>query len=329
MHLATHANSWTMRRSPHGIAPDVVLQPITGFGGGYVLTNCYCVGPPDNWIMVDTGVPDTEGRTLETTRRLYGNQPAKAIVLTHAHFDHYGSAAALSDAWGAPIYIHPFDMPYVSGRDTLPPYDPTVGGFVSQLSRMFPLSGTDLGSRVRALPMDGTVPHATDWRWLHTPGHTPGHISLFRESDRTLLAGDALITVDQDSAVDAILVRRSLHGPSTFATYDWPAARASVEQLARLRPVTIATGHGEPMSGAEVPRQLEMLANQFGGRAVPSHGRYVRQPIAVDESGVRYIPDKPFDPFPVVAGAIGMAAAAGVLAALRKGSDRTRSPRSP
>ena len=48
------------------------------------------------------------------------------------------------------------------------------------------------------LPSDGTVPHLPDFKWIHTPGHTPGHISLFREKDQALIVGDAFVTVKQE-----------------------------------------------------------------------------------------------------------------------------------
>ncbi|PEE03322.1 MBL fold metallo-hydrolase, partial [Bacillus pseudomycoides] len=59
----------------------------------------------------------------------------------------------------------------------------------------FPNQGIDLGKYIHELPLDGSVPHMSEWRWVHTPGHTPGHISLFRKTDHFLIAGDAFVTV--------------------------------------------------------------------------------------------------------------------------------------
>ena len=67
------------------------------------------------------------------------------------------------------------------------------------LSFAYPNSAIDLGSRVRSLPDDGSVPHMPGWRWIHTPGHTGGHVALFRDSDRCLIAGDAFVTTRQES----------------------------------------------------------------------------------------------------------------------------------
>ncbi|WP_217582322.1 MBL fold metallo-hydrolase, partial [Lysinibacillus sp. GbtcB16] len=77
--------------------------------------------------------------------------------------------------------------------------DSTVnGGLITELSPLFPNHGINIESRVKALPADSTIPGLPEWQWVHTPGHTPGHISLFREKDRSLIAGDAFVTVKQE-----------------------------------------------------------------------------------------------------------------------------------
>ena len=81
-------------------------------------------------------------------------------------------------------------------------------GLVAKLSPLFPRHTIRIPS-VQALPSDGTVPFLEEWRWVHTPGHTPGHISLFRDKDRVLLAGDAVITVEQESLADVVIQSKS------------------------------------------------------------------------------------------------------------------------
>jgi glyoxylase-like metal-dependent hydrolase (beta-lactamase superfamily II) len=63
------------------------------------------------------------------------------------------------------------------------------------------------------LPEDGTIPGFPEWRWIHTPGHTVGHVSFFRDSDRVLIAGDALATTKQESFLAAAAQTPELHGP--------------------------------------------------------------------------------------------------------------------
>ena len=71
---------------------------------------------------------------------------------------------------------------------------------MATLSPLFPRGPIDVSERLYALPEDGSVPGMRDWKWIATPGHTDGHISLWRESDRTLISGDAVITTRQESA---------------------------------------------------------------------------------------------------------------------------------
>jgi glyoxylase-like metal-dependent hydrolase (beta-lactamase superfamily II) len=142
----------------------------------------------------------------------------------------------------------------------------------------YPNRAIDLGARVRALPDDGSVPHMPGWRWLHTPGHTAGHISLFRDEDRCLVAGDAFVTTKQESLYAVVTQEPEVHGPPAYFTPDWANARRSVERLAALRPALAATGHGPPMAGQELNDGLEKLVREFDRIAVPERGRYVRSP---------------------------------------------------
>ena len=108
----------------------------------------------------------------------------------------------------------PQEHPYLIGAASYPPGDPgTGGGIMPALGRFFPTGPVDVGERLRGLPADGTVPGAPGWRWVHTPGHTPGHVSLWRESDRALVAGDAVITTRQESAYAVATQEPEMHGP--------------------------------------------------------------------------------------------------------------------
>ena len=83
------------------------------------------------------------------------------------------------------------------------------------------------------------------------------------------------MTTKQESAYAILRQEQEVHGPPSYFTPDWPAARRSVEALAALRPSLAATGHGTPMGGEELTRQLDALAANFDELAVPDHGRYV------------------------------------------------------
>lgn len=132
-----------------------------------------------------------------------------------------------------------------------------------------------------------------EWQWVHTPGHAPGHVSLFRERDRALIAGDAVTTTRQESVFAVATQKQELNGPPAYFTIDWEKARRSVVSLASLRPTLIATGHGTPMSGPQATRQLMTLARDFDNRSRPPRGRYVNAPAITNEHGVVSLPPPP------------------------------------
>jgi glyoxylase-like metal-dependent hydrolase (beta-lactamase superfamily II) len=183
---------------------------------------------------------------------------------------------------------------------------------MSILSRFYPRGPIDLGRHVLPLPADQRVPGLPDWRWVPTPGHTPGHVSFFRESDGVLVAGDAFVTTKQESAMEALLQQPLVWRPPAYYTCDWQAARESIERLAELRPQVAATGHGQPMRGDELQRGLARLLREWDAIA-PRHGRYVAEPAVADEHGVKQLPPPAFDWY-LAAGLAAVAASAGALA---------------
>lgn len=287
----------TAKNAVHGehIVPS---EPGDDVGRLYVgFVNVYFVGAQwKRWILVDTGLPHTSALVAQRAAQRYGvDRPPEAIILTHGHFDHAGNALALARKWDVPIYVHPLELPYLTGQSDYPPQDPTVGGALGLMSRAFPHSSMDLRPYVRALPDDGSVPGAPDWRWLFTPGHTAGHISLFRDRDGFLIAGDAFATVQQDSALSVLNLRTEFSVPPAPLTTDWGAARASVERLAALRPFAIAAGHGRPVRRSGVADDLAQFADQF---TPPVGGRYSLTPATTDVHGVVRVPPAVRDTLP-------------------------------
>lgn len=230
-----------------------------------------------DWVLIDTGVFSFADNIIEYARNRFGDRPPQAIVLTHGHFDHIGSIRPLLERWDVPVYAHEKELPYLTGKADYEEPDPTVGGGLLALaSPLYPHKGIDLGGRVVELPPDGTIPHMAGWKWVHTPGHTEGHISLYRESDRFLIAGDAFITVKQESAFAVLTQEEEIHGPPAYFTIDWNAAWESVKRLEALKPTAAVTGHGRPMSGPELERGLAALVRDFDRLAIPEQGKYVQ-----------------------------------------------------
>jgi glyoxylase-like metal-dependent hydrolase (beta-lactamase superfamily II) len=245
-----------------------------------LFVNVFALGTPaGGFTLIDAGLYMSAGKIKHWLESHFGKgAKPEAIILTHGHFDHVGAVKDLVDEWNVPVYAHPDEFPYLTGHAKYPPPDPSVGGgLMAVMSPLYPRTSADLGGRVQPLPADGSVPTLPNWRYLHTPGHAPGHISLFRADDKVLLPGDAFCTTKQESFLAVAKQRPELHGPPAYYTPDWDAAHTSVLKLSKLFPRTIAPGHGLPMYGDEVPDQLKRLALHFDHFAVPEHGKYVHK----------------------------------------------------
>lgn len=243
------------------------------------IVNISFIGEPDakEWYMIDAGLPKSAPEIRSVVQERFGeDSKPTAIILTHGHFDHIGGLVDLVKEWDVPVYAHEKELPYLTGEKSYPQPDSTVeGGFLAKISPMYPNEPIQLGDHVKALPADQSVPGLPEWKWLATPGHSPGHVSFFREEDRTLLAGDAFITVRQDSFYKVLAQTEEVNGPPRYLTTDWYAAKESVKKLADLNPELAVTGHGPYMEGNELAEGLKHLVDQFDEIAVPDYGRYI------------------------------------------------------
>src|SRR5687768_3113353 len=264
----------------------------------------------NNWVLVDAGLKTSAPKIRRMAEHLFwpDTRPS-AIVLTHAHFDHVGALNMLAEEWQVPVYAHRMEKPYLTGMSSFPPPDPSVGGgLMSAMAWLYPKGPIDIEKRLRVLPEDGSVPGLPEWKYFHTPGHAPGHISLYHQRNGILIAGDAFVTTKQESIVSVVLQTKEMSGPPMYFTYNWESAAKSVRTLAALNPEIVATGHGKPMRGAEMRRSLHNLADRFEELAMPSHGRYVGNPALVNDAGVQYLP--PANSYGIMLKIAGLTAAA-------------------
>ena len=246
------------------IAADVAYRRLK-------IVNVVFLGRPGGeWVLVDAGMIGSKSDILACTQARFGSVPPRCILLTHGHFDHVGAVEALAQEWDVDVYAHPAEHPFLNGSQSYPPADPAAGGgLMTLLSPLFPRSPIDLGARLKPLPADGTVPGLPGWTWIATPGHTPGHVSVWREEDRTLIAGDAFVTTGQESLYEAAVQEPEMHGPPRYFTPDWVSAKASIAKLSALRPELAVTGHGRAVHGPAMRSALDRLAVEFDVIAVP------------------------------------------------------------
>jgi glyoxylase-like metal-dependent hydrolase (beta-lactamase superfamily II) len=216
------------------IADGVYVLPIPrGSRGADGFLNLTLILDEQNGnTLVDAGLPGQEeaiGASLAEVG--IGVRDLKRIIFTHQDLDHVGSGAALVRQSGATVFAHPADAAHIDG--SLRPLKPSPEMLERRpqmrevLERLEPV-------RVDEHLEDGDrLDLASGTRVIFTPGHTPGHLSLYLERPKILVAGDALTAEGGH-----------LNGPNPPLTLDVRAAVRSVRRLADLEIDTIVCYHG-------------------------------------------------------------------------------------
>ena len=266
----------TLTRTKCWVRKDILLLEFT------VSNACIISGlgkQKDQWVLVDTGLENSGDFIRHVVEDELGSgKKPEAIILTHGHFDHVGSVFELATHWDVPVYIHPLELPYVTGKKDYPLADTEVDdGWIAKLSKSFPHTSIDLGDRVHPLPEDGTIPHLLEWRFILVPGHTEGQIALFRERDGVLIASDAFTTVKQESLMSVLSQHETVSGPPKYFTTNWEEAKKSIQKIIDLNPQLAIVSHGQPIEGEELRNRLQELMNHFDEVAKPHHKKRVEQ----------------------------------------------------
>ena len=215
------------------IAPDVFHVPLAPRNG----INAYLVGD----VLVDTGVRQNAG----TLKKIAEERGVRAIALTHAHGDHAGSAKRLHDELGLPVWVgagdrdaaetgkavkkDPFNIPGISAVAGL------LGDFPAVPVKRVLRQGDDL---------------AAEFTVLETPGHSPGHVSFWRERDRVLICGDVFFNMH------LLTTRPGLRQPPGPFTPNPKLNRDAERRIAELRPGVAGFGHG-PVLNKDAARKIE------------------------------------------------------------------------
>ena len=244
-----------------------------GVGRGVLASNVYLIRSGGSWALIDAAWPGRGQLITAAAESVFGagTRPA-SMLLTHIHPDHSGSARDLARFWDLPVWVHPGEMPLAAGT-YLPEFgNPLDRWLIVPLLRLLPrrrvdamTSAASLAGVARPLDPAGPPPGLPDWRCVAAPGHTPGHAAFFRARDRMLIAGDAVVTVNLNSARALLPGKPGAWGPPRYTTWNWPLAKESVAALARLEPHVLAGGHGRPMTGTGTAARLRALAETLHG----------------------------------------------------------------
>jgi len=207
-----------------------------------VVSNTYILLDADGLTVIDAGLPRSERKILAYIASLGRSaQDVKCIIITHADMDHVGGLAALQKASGARTYASKLEAEAIaagkSSREIQSPgFSPRRLFFalMRPFMKITPVQVDEIVEEGQTLPALGGL------RVVETPGHTPGHISLFAPAAGVLFSGDSIVS-DQNG----------LHGSRPGLTWDEVKARESERKQAALGARIVCTGHGPVVMDAQ------------------------------------------------------------------------------
>jgi glyoxylase-like metal-dependent hydrolase (beta-lactamase superfamily II)/predicted ester cyclase len=217
---------------------ELVAEGVWVVQGQPARCNVYLIEDEDGVTLFDAGARTMTRAVARAGARRGG---IRRVVLGHGHTDHRGTAPAI----GAPVYCHPEEVIDAEGSGGFRYWPEGLKGIPTphrQVQRLMHRYAWDGGP----VEISGTVSEGDDvagFRVVELPGHAPGQIGLFRESDRLALVSDCFYTLDiwgRDSEP---------HVPFPVYNYDTEQARASMRKLAELDPAAAWPGHAKPLTG--------------------------------------------------------------------------------
>lgn len=186
-------------------------------------------------VLFDAGTRWAERRILAEVE----GQSIEAHVISHAHCDHQGSSAPVAEALGVPVWAPAAEVDAIESGDL------SATGPINAVTRvqMRFWAGPGVPVERRLREGDGVAGFTV----LETPGHSPGHLSFWREEDRTLLAFDVMF------GRHPLTGRPGLYEPPDRFTLEPPRNRDQIRRLAALEPELVCFGHGPPLRSAAEP----------------------------------------------------------------------------
>lgn len=194
--------------------------------------NVYLVGErrQPGCVLIDAATRQGEKRIL----RQIAGRPLSAHALTHAHPDHQGSSHAICERLGIPLWCGQGDVPAMETPGGVA--NSQAPGWVNKLQQRF---WTGPPHPVARALVEGD--EVAGFTVLESPGHSRGQVAYWRESDRVLILGDVLNSINVMTGIPG------LHEPPEVFTPDPARNRQSARRLAELRPQLTCFGHGPPL----------------------------------------------------------------------------------
>lgn len=210
--------------------------------------NSYLVEEDDGTLtLVDAGM-QTDGKKILKYIISLNRKPSdvKTIVITHCHVDHVRGLAAVKAATGGTVAVHEADADFVSGKAQYPSPGGAMGFAFKVMSPVFKTTPVEPDLRLKEGDTLGRL------AVIHTPGHTPGSISLLDRQSKVLFVGDT-----------ARFLKGKLEGPPRQFTPRMDQARTSIERLSSLEFEVMLSGHGEPLRSQDAPRMMNELSKRL------------------------------------------------------------------
>lgn len=205
-----------------------------------VIANSYLIVEPNGLTLIDTGLPRSGKRILNYINELgFSSEDLTSIVITHADIDHIGGLNYLASRGETQVYASVIEAKTIeTGTQSR---ELKLRGMLRYLFRIVNFFVKAKPVKVNHQLKDGDILLILGGlQVIHTPGHTPGHISLFLQTQGILITGDSIISTSSGD----------LRVSSGMNTWDESQARISAEKQARLDPVIICPGHGPIVKNA-------------------------------------------------------------------------------
>ncbi len=207
-------------------------------------TNCWLWQEPDGLTLIDAAHSWDAGTILDTINMI--DLPLKRIAITHAHPDHAGGAAELARRTGATVYAHQCETRFLTGDASIADMPGSrESRYLHRIARKTGLLDPPQIADVQSVS-DGDL--VGSLKVLHTPGHTPGSISLWSESDQSMFIGD-----NASTRFGILLLNFS------WFTLDSERLEASLDRYSEVKARTLLAGHGPAYHSRDAVADLQSL----------------------------------------------------------------------